>query len=413
MLVHPRICFVMPRNLSFSPDNATSIDLCVAELVENSRHRASTIVLCDKIENPFPGFHLAFIHSARRVNYLVRSWRITRQLNEIKPDLIVVEQHLPTAFALTCLMNIPVVLHTHNFPKPPSHNFIARKYKGFLYSRLSGVMFVSDACRDVFASYYGNLIPSAVVPNGQPLKQRIGNRYVDQEETFSTISKCCEKGVCNTAPGQDKNETHYLPFCTCTESAARCQYSNRPVKDQIILVVGRCAEEKGILEAALAAIEILKKYPDWKFRFILSELDKHPRYTEKVLQALRDVTGVDILVNIPHKEVLAHYSRSAIALIPSKWKEPFGRTALEGHFARCGVISSGTGGLREISGPYALYIDPNCPTAICEAVNSLISEPQKLAALATQGQKRAEEAFSITSVAQKMDSFLAARLTAR
>ena len=48
-----------------------------------------------------------------------------------------------------------------------------------------------------------------------------------------------------------------------------------------------------------------------------------------------------------HKEVLKYLNKSEIAVVPSRWEEPFGRTALEASSRACATIISNRGGLPE------------------------------------------------------------------
>ena len=49
-------------------------------------------------------------------------------------------------------------------------------------------------------------------------------------------------------------------------------------------------------------------------------------------------------------------SKSEIAVIPSRWEEPFGRTALEASSRGCATIISNTGGLAETT-DYAIKLN--------------------------------------------------------
>ena len=55
------------------------------------------------------------------------------------------------------------------------------------------------------------------------------------------------------------------------------------------------------------------------------------------------------LGQISHEKVMDYLSKSEIAIIPSRWEEPFGRTALEASSRGCATIISTTGGLTETS----------------------------------------------------------------
>ena len=50
---------------------------------------------------------------------------------------------------------------------------------------------------------------------------------------------------------------------------------------------------------------------------------------------------------IPHENVKKIYSKSSISVVPSRWEEPFGRTAMESAAYGCATIISNKGGLPE------------------------------------------------------------------
>ena len=85
---------------------------------------------------------------------------------------------------------------------------------------------------------------------------------------------------------------------------------------------------------------------------------------------------------------------AAIALTPSVWDEPFGLTAIEAHAAGAALISSGRGGLREASGPHALYVDAVTPQTLSAAMDRLIRDPAERLALARGGQAYVLEAHT-------------------
>ena len=50
---------------------------------------------------------------------------------------------------------------------------------------------------------------------------------------------------------------------------------------------------------------------------------------------------------LQHKDVLNIYKKTSIAVVCSRWEEPFGRTSLEASSRGCAVIISDRGGLPE------------------------------------------------------------------
>ena len=83
----------------------------------------------------------------------------------------------------------------------------------------------------------------------------------------------------------------------------------------------------------------------WRGRLILAEPNRFPEYLDEVLAAIRPVAQrITVEFSQPFSIVQQRYQDAAIAIIPSKWEEPFGRTALEAHAAGCAVISATSGG---------------------------------------------------------------------
>ena len=356
----PRILVLMPRHMHFGPSNATSIDLCVHDLVRFSRYRNHTTVVCQENDSLFSDVNVVAFpahvgKSTRRKVGFVR-----HMANEKSADLVVVQQHLPTARALTGSIRVPVIWHTHNLPKSiDTGSYIAsiRRYlRVRAYRSLGGIIFVSDAARKRFEAEWPEVgTPRAVVPNGL-----------------------------------DFND-----------------WSPRETREREILCVGRAAPEKGIKEAALAVCTVLKEHPEWRGRFILSEPDRHDQYFKEVVAALAPVSSrVDIELSQPWSVVKNRFEAAAIALVPSKWDEPFGRTALEAHAGGCAVVSSGTGGLAEVSGSGAVMLPPGFePRHIAEALGTLVRNPEFCAELATRGLVHARQNFSLESVCSKADQF--------
>ena len=81
--------------------------------------------------------------------------------------------------------------------------------------------------------------------------------------------------------------------------------------------------------------------------------------------------------------------RAAIVLMPSRWNEPFGLTALEAMAMGAALMCSARGGLAEVAGEAAVFIDPDDPAAVARALVALARDPARRAALAAAGRARA------------------------
>jgi glycosyltransferase involved in cell wall biosynthesis len=72
-------------------------------------------------------------------------------------------------------------------------------------------------------------------------------------------------------------------------------------------------------------------------------------------------------VNISHEELRSLYSNAKALLFPSL-QEGFGWPIIEAQACGCPVFTSDLPPMNEIGGPGAVYIDPNDPTAIADAI---------------------------------------------
>jgi glycosyltransferase involved in cell wall biosynthesis len=92
-----------------------------------------------------------------------------------------------------------------------------------------------------------------------------------------------------------------------------------------------------------------------------------------------------------HPLVLEAMTRAAIVIVPSRWNEPFGLTALEAIACGAPLIVSPRGGLPEVAGDAAVYADPDQPGGIAAAILALAASPERRAALSASGRERARQ----------------------
>ncbi len=111
-----------------------------------------------------------------------------------------------------------------------------------------------------------------------------------------------------------------------------------PKKNNIIIFSGKLNSSKGYDVFGEAVIKILNKYKNWKALAIGNEPREKYDFNHERFK---------ILDWIKHDEILKFYKKSSISIVPSKWQEPFGRTALESAAYGCSTITSKNGGLPE------------------------------------------------------------------
>ena len=109
-------------------------------------------------------------------------------------------------------------------------------------------------------------------------------------------------------------------------------------KKKIITFVGKLNSAKGYDLFSKSITKILDKHKDWKSIVVGDEA------RENIIAKHNNLRNMGFLA---HDKVLDVYKKSSIAVVCSRWEEPFGRTSLEASSRGCAVIISNRGGLPE------------------------------------------------------------------
>ena len=147
------------------------------------------------------------------------------------------------------------------------------------------------------------------------------------------------------------------------------------VKNNNITFVGKLNKSKGYDIYKSAIIKILNEYKDWK-AFSIGDEDRerpvinHDNHSE--------------LGFLKHKEVLNFLNKSEIAVVPSRWEEPFGRTALESSSRACATIISNRGGLPETT-DHCIILKKLNSNELYKALKKLIDDPKLRKSIQTKG----------------------------
>jgi len=107
------------------------------------------------------------------------------------------------------------------------------------------------------------------------------------------------------------------------------------------------------------------------------------------IRAAAAAAGIGFAGPRPHAAVLAAMAGAAIVVVPSRWAEPFGLTALEAMASGAALIAAETGGLPEVAGEAALYVPPGDAPALSAAILALATDEARRATLAARGRARA------------------------
>ena len=334
-----RVAILLPPGCRFSEAQPNSMETVVRTLAGANRSAETRIFCCAGADD----------HNVEGVDVLPVGHRrvetLIARLRAFRPDVIEHHQQVKQALAVqNALPEAVHLLYRHNALRTPRHALDVWRYRA-RYRRVDGLVFVSQAERDAFVGAFPEMGASAfAVPN--PIDA--GQWLASPED-----------------------------------------------RQPVIAFAGRAMVEKGVDALCAALPAVLDAHPDWRAVLMLNDWDDHARWAARHVAPLgRYDDRVEVLKSAPLAEVRRRMQSAAIALTPSVWDEPFGLTAIEAHAAGAALISSGRGGLREASGPHALYVDAVTPQTLSAAMDRLIRDPAERLALARGGQAYVLEAHT-------------------
>jgi glycosyltransferase involved in cell wall biosynthesis len=322
------LLIILPPREDFSPAAAGAISLVVRRFALAS---PGTAVMGTPRAQTFPGIDYIPVRNGFEV------WRALRRR---RPAVVAVHQQPRLALALASLLpGSRVLLFLHNDPLT-MRGLRSVWGRRLALSRLHRVVCVSDHLRRRFMTGLDGEGP-AVLPNPLSLDE--------------------------------------LPPRAVTRA-------------QTILFAGRMTRDKAP-DVFIAACRLaLPQLPGWSARMIGGDrFGPDSPETAYVATIRREAaaSGIDFAGPQPHEAVLAAMAQAAITVVPSRWAEPFGLTALEAMASGSALITSGQGGLAEVAGEAARIVPVDDPAALAAAILDLARDPAVRDALAQAGLARA------------------------
>lgn len=335
-----RTAILLPSGCRFSAAHPNSMETVVRTLAAPLADQDVRIFCCEGADDHgLPGVEILPPRGPERLRLLAD------RLRTFRPEVIEHHQQVRQAVAIRALVpEAAHLLYRHNALKAPRHWIDRWRYQS-RYAAMDGFIFVSEAERVAFARAFPELADRA----------RSAPNPIDATAWLAP-------------PGQ---------------------------KHPLIAFAGRAMPEKGVDVLCAALPAVLDRHPDWRAVLMLNDWDQHAGWAAPHVAALgRYGSRVTVLKSAPLAEVRRQMRTAAIALTPSTWAEPFGLTAVEAHAAGAALISSGRGGLREASGPHALYVDEVTPVSLARAMEHLIRHPLERIELARAAQAYVLETHS-------------------
>ncbi len=162
-------------------------------------------------------------------------------------------------------------------------------------------------------------------------------------------------------------------------------------RERLILFAGRLVSDKGADAFVAACAGALPRLLGWRAEMIGADRFRADSPETPFVAALRPAAaaaGVVLRGHQPNAVVLDAMRRAAIVVMPSRWDEPFGLVAAEAMAQGAALMCSARGGLPEVAGEAAVYVDPDA--GFTEALVALAQDEGRRAALAAAGRARAE-----------------------
>jgi len=358
----PRLVMVLPPGEGFSEGAVGAVGLMTHRLAAAAGPHFVVTVLGTRTSAPplgdvdFRAVSPRLFRISRSQGYAAAALRLIRR--EPRPAMVEVHNRPDLAMLIAGRCpTIPVVVILHNDPRG-MRGGRSPKERAALLAMLAGVVTVSAFLRDRLTEGVGTPATTPVViPNG-------------------------------------------IDLAVLPAAAAG------PARERMIVFAGRVVADKGPDIFVAAAAVALRRLPGWRAVIVGGDRFRADAPETAFIRALRPkarAAGVEMLGYRPHQDVQALLARAAIAVVPSRWDEPFGLAALEAMAAGAALICTDAGALPEVAGAAARYVPRDDAAALAQAMVDLATDPAARACLAAAGRQRAA-VFDLPVVAAAYDA---------
>ena len=206
--------------------------------------------------------------------------------------------------------------------------------------------------------------------------------------TLFAYNICCSAYVAQTLPGKSVViPNSYQPIFTKTNAG------ERPYD---FIFAGRMVSDKGLDVLVSAFLQYHQSRPESRLLLVGDGPERAIQQARVAAAGMGDaVTWAGVLRG---EALVAAYNSAKIAVIPSRWPEPFGIVALEALACGCAVVASNGGGLPEAVGSFGYYFkNGNIEELIMAMKQAVAGYPQfqdKFDAIQTYLQQHTPEAIA-------------------
>ena len=175
-----------------------------------------------------------------------------------------------------------------------------------------------------------------------------------------------------------------------------------------ITFMGRLNVLKGLVALTRAVPMVLKKHPDWQFRFIGNDEPSHitnlttKEWMQKQLKHFEQ--NIEFVDWIDYAEIPTYYAQTDIVVVPSLF-ESFSYVCAEAMSAGCAVIGSKHSAMRELldNNKYGLLVNPKNSRQMAKVVLNLIENQELRITLGRKARQRVLQQYNAHKIGSQTE----------
>tara|TARA_Y100001970_G_scaffold292676_1_gene435077 strand:- start:690 stop:2810 length:2121 start_codon:yes stop_codon:yes gene_type:complete len=312
-----KIATILPYKENYSKEKASAASLWVSEFFKNSKFKKSNYIFgYTKSKNfltkNYNNIHLSSLNSKFKSTTNEYIIKLTKQIQD-NFDIVEIHNRPLILFGLIKKISSRFIFYFHNDPLSMKGSKTTKERLSILKNS-EKIIFVSEWTRDRF--------------------------FIDIDKKLQTKTEIVYPSVNKQKPSK---------------------------KIKLITFVGRLNYSKGYDLFKNAILRILNEFPEWK-AYSVGDEDRRNIYINHKHHFE--------LGFIDHNKTLKILNKSEIAVVPSRWEEPFGRTALEASSRGCATIITNRGGLNETT-DHAIILKRFDSNELYKVIKKLLKDPKK------------------------------------
>lgn len=329
------IATILPYKENYTFEKASAASLWVFEFFQKSKYKKNNIIYGftkskNYLSKNYKNINLKNFKSKLKSTTNEYAEKLTKEINNNNFDIIEVHNRPQLLIKLTKKINNKFIFYFHNDPLSMKGSK-SIKERLMLLENVEKIIFVSEWVRDRF--------------------------FLDIDQKLKTKTEV-------VYPSVNKQK--------------------KIKKEKNIIFVGRLNYSKGYDIFKDAIIRILEKFPKWK-AYSIGDEDRRNIYINHIRH--KELGFLD------HKKTLKFLNKSEIAVVPSRWEEPFGRTSLEATSRGCATVITNRGGLPETTNAAIILKNINSNELYFE-IKKLIINNKKRKIIQSLGRKNIKHLIS-------------------